>query len=626
MRLSLNPFSDETEDLRGRHAYLVVAVTAFFIILLLRLWHLQVIRGHDFKIQSESNRTRLQDILPARGLIMDRYGLVLAENRPSYDLAVIKEDLGDRKTLAARLAQLLGLSFEEVWSRFEAIQSKPSFEPAVLISGLNRENVVTIETHRYELPGTMIQVKPQRTYHYDQLASHLVGYMGEVNQDQLARAEYREHRMGDLAGQYGIEREWETYLHGKRGRRLVEVDASGRVLKIIETLDPSPGSNLYLTMDTRLQRICQEILTDKVGAIVALHPFTGEILAMATSPTFSQNDFAGGISSEKWRELLDNPLHPLENRAISGQYPPGSTFKIVTATAALEEGVVTPETIITCPGVYPFGDTVFHCWNTGGHGAVNMHRAIKESCDVYFYEVSRRLGIERLAKWSRAFGLGRKTDVGLTNEKGGVVPDREWKRQRFKTAWRPGETMPVAIGQGYNLVTPLQMAQVMAVAANGGVLYRSRLVRLIADTEGREVKYFQPEVVHNLNLKPQTVEVLRRGLAAVVNEPGGTGYRAKLNEVAVAGKTGTAQVVALKRYQGWSRKDLPYKYRDHAWFVAYAPADRPKIALAVLLEHGGGGGANAAPLAKQVLEAFFHPEMQSAPPPPAAADQAEPGD
>lgn len=625
MKIAQSPFSETSTDLRPRHTGLILTVSVLFLMLFLRLWQLQVIKGPYFKELSESNKTRVQDIQPGRGLIKDRNGLILADNRPSYELAVVKEDVKDVKSLAAKIAQLIGMPFEEVLAKFELLKGKPSFEPVVILSGLSRENLIILETHRYKLPGVSIQVKPQRIYPHDHLAPHVIGYLGEITQAQLEKEEFREHRMGDLAGQAGVEREWDQYLFGTRGKHRIEVDASGRLSREIKRQDPTPGLDLVLTLDARLQRLSQEALGDNVGAIVALDPNNGEVLAMVSKPTFRLNDFVDGISQEKWKELLDNPLHPLESRAVGGQYPPGSTFKVVTATAALEEGVVTPEILISCNGEYPFGDRVFHCWATGGHGAVNMHRALRESCDVYFYEVGRRLGIDRLSKWARYFGLGLKSGVGLPNERSGLFPDREWKKEKFGTPWRPGETLPVAIGQGYTMTTPLHMAQVAAVAGNGGTLYRAHLVKMFTDAEGKVIKDFVPEPVRNLDLKPQTVDVIRRGLTAVVNEPGGTGGRAKLEDLLVAGKTGTAQVVNMKRFQAWSKKNLPVKYRDHAWFVAFAPAQKPQIAVAVVIEHGGHGGAAAAPVAKQVLDAYFHRSKEHATVVP-VMEYGEPGD
>ena len=626
MKISKNPFSEATEDFRPRHQYLVVAVLIFFALLFFRLWYLQIIRGHEYRDLSESNRTRVQDILPPRGLILDRTGMILVDNYPSYELAVVREDVPDSRELTHRLAYYLSRPYEEIQAGFEAASLKPAFQPAVILSDLTSRDLVNVETHRYELPGLAIRVKPQRMYLQDDLASHVIGYLGEINQAQLDRDKYIDNRMGDLVGQYGLEMEWESFLHGRRGKRVVEVDASGRMLRVIKQMEPEPGHNLYLTLDARLQRVAQEALGEQAGAVVALDPNTGEVLAMASAPTFRQNDFANGITPEKWRELLDNPLHPLENRAVSGQYPPGSTYKIVSATAALEEGVVTPETRITCLGGYKFGDRTFHCWKKSGHGAVDMHRAIKESCDIYFYEVGRQLGIDRLTKWARMYGLGEPSGVGLANEKPGLTATTAWKKKRFGVKWQQGETLSVVIGQGFNLATPLQMAQVTATIANGGALYRSRLVSRITDANGKVVRTFPPEVVRRLDLSPRTVEVLQRGLKAAVNEGGGTGRRGIVEGVEVAGKTGTAQVIALKKYQGLPEDKMPYKYRDHAWFVCYAPADNPRIAVAVIVEHSGHGGSMAAPVAQKVLDAFFHPDKPLTPVKTAAVDEEWAGD
>ena len=608
MKISSNPFSEETEDLRSQHLYLTVAVIIFFVLLMWRLWYLQVVRGAEFRAMSESNRTRVQDILPQRGLILDRNGDILVDNHPSYALAVVREDVPDIRVLTNRLAFLLNRPWAEVGSALEAISRQPAFEPVTIYSDLTRDDLVLLETHRYELPGVVVQVKPQRRYLHEKFAAHVIGYLGEITGDQLDQEKYDNYRMGDLVGQYGVEKSWEDYLHGRRGRRMVEVNAGGRVLRVIKEMPAKLGYNLHLTLDPRLQSVAQQALQGKAGALVALEVKTGEVLAMASSPVFNPNEFVQGISAKQWKALAENPLHPLENRAVSGQYPPGSTFKIVSAIAALQEGVVTPETIIPCAGGYPFGNRTFHCWKKTGHGAVNMHRAIKESCDIYFYDVGRQLGIDRLAKYSRAFGLGVPSGIGLANEKGGLVAGTDWKKQRFGVSWQPGETLSVVIGQGYNLVTPLQMAQVAAVAANGGTLYKSRLVKKITDAAGNTVKEFSPEVVRNLEVSPENWKVVQKGLYAAVNEPGGTGRRGRVDGVSVAGKTGTAQVVALKKYEGWKESELPYKYRDHAWFVAFAPADDPQIAVAVVMEHSGHGGTQAAPPAQMVLQAYFHPE------------------
>ena len=591
MKIPSNPFAEDAEDLRHRHFYIMMVATLFFLMLGGRLWYLQIIRGGEFRQRSENNRTRIQETLPPRGLILDRNGYLLVDNSPHYDLAIIREDVRDEKELIGRLCHILGMSYEELSERYDEIRRKPSFKPAVLVRDVTDANRVILETHRYELQGTVIQVKPQRRYLNEFLASHIIGYLGEINSNQLADELYREHRMGDLVGQYGVEREWESYLHGRRGWRLVEVNARGRLLKVIKQVNPVAGRNLHLTLDSGLQQVAQDALGEQVGAIVAVDPRTGEVLAMASSPTFNQKDFEGGISTEKWNELVNNPFHPLENRAISGQYPPGSTFKIISAIAGLEEGAVQPDTLIACKGAFPFGDRVFHCWNSRyGHGMVDMHRSLRESCDIYYYEVGLRVGVDRLSDYSHAFGLGQKTGIGLPAERPGLVPTKAWKKNRYKIPWRPGETLSVIIGQGYNMATPLQMAMVTSTIANGGIYYKPHIVRMFTDAGGKVVKFMEPEVVRRLKIKPENLAAVRKGLAGVVNEPGGTATRVKMDDIVVAGKTGTSQVVTLKRYRSTRDEDRPYKYRDHAWFVAFAPLEDPRIAVAVVVEHAGHGG------------------------------------
>jgi penicillin-binding protein 2 len=384
------------------------------------------------------------------------------------------------------------------------------------------------------------------------------------------------------------------------------VDSKGRLLEELESEYPDPGHNIVLTIDSRLQRVAQAVLGEKAGAVVVMDPRNFEILALASSPFFNLDDFTGGISGERWKSLVEDPFHPMENRAVSGQYPPGSTFKIALSLSALAEGVLTPETVFHCGGGLRLGGHLFGCWNRRGHGSVNLQRSLKESCDVYYYEVGRRLGVDRMAKRVRQFfGLGRTLDVDLLAERGGLVPDQDWKMRRFNAPWNLGETLPVSIGQGYLLATPLQVAQYTAVAANGGTLMRPHLVRQITDFEGRDVLTVEPEIISTLEVNPEYVEKVRKGLEAVVNEPGGTGRRAQVPGVRVAGKSGTSQVVSLKRYQGYSVGTRPYKYKDHAWFTTYAPAEEPEVVVTVILEHTGGGGANAAPIAQKVLAAYF---------------------
>jgi penicillin-binding protein 2 len=402
-------------------------------------------------------------------------------------------------------------------------------------------------------------------------------------------------------------------------------DSKGRLLEELDSQFPSPGHNIRLTIDSRLQRVAQAVLGEQAGAIVMMDPRNFEILAMASSPIFDLDDFTGGISAERWASLKDDPFQPLENRAAGGQYPPGSTFKIAMSISAMAEGVITPETVFHCGGALQLGDHLFGCWNRGGHGPVNLKRSLKESCDVYYYEVGRRLGVDRLAVRVREFfGLGRNLGVGLDSERPGLVPDQAWKMRRFSSPWTTGETLPVSIGQGYLLATPLQVAQYTAVAANGGSLYRPHLVKEVMDFEGRTVKGQGPELINRLDIRPEYIEAVRRSLVSVVNEPGGTGARAKLPGILVAGKTGTSQVVSLKRYQGYSPAGRPWKYRHHAWFTAYAPAENPEVVVTVLLEHAGGGGAVSAPLAGKALAAYFDSTIDTTVMPPYQAQPDKP--
>jgi penicillin-binding protein 2 len=406
--------------------------------------------------------------------------------------------------------------------------------------------------------------------------------------------------MGDYLGRRGIEAAWEDHLRGERGFRRIEVDAFGRELGNVHQKLSTPGANIHLTLDTRLQQEAENCLQDKTGTIVALNPQNGKILALASSPTFSPEAFERGLSAAEWQELLQNKEHPLINRAIKGQYPPGSVFKIVMALAGLEERVITPQTYIHCRGSFTSGNHVFHCWKKSGHGSVNLHQALVVSCDTYFYELGRRLGIERIANWSNRFGLGGPTGLKLDKELPGLVASVDWKRKRFRAPWQEGDTLSVAIGQGYNLTTPLQIARMAAALANGGTVYQPQLVEKVESPAGEILHRFTPVVQGRLGADPANLALVREALADVVRN--GTGRRAWLPNIGVAGKTGTAQVVSLEKEK--SGKQIR-RFQNHAWFVAYAPSDDPQVTVAVILEHAGQGGEVAAPVAKRVLAAYF---------------------
>lgn len=572
----------------------------------MRLWFLQMVEGEELQERSDHNRLRLQDLPPWRGMIMDKNGQVLVANRPSYDLVVVMEDVTDIPVLAQRLGKLLHLEAKNVQAQLEA--ARTSGLSQVRVKGdLTWDEMAQVETFQPEMPGALIQVQPKREYRQKGRACHVLGYLGEITESQLKSNRLPNYKMGDALGKCGIEAAWEKYLRGQRGYRRIEVDAYGRELGQLDRQFPTPGGNIVLTLDSRLQQEAEDCLADKAGAIVALDPRSGKILAMASSPFYSPEAFERGLSSYEWQTLSKRKDHPLENRVIKGQYPPGSTFKIVMATAALEEKVITPSTTFDCTGKMPFGEHEFHCWRKGGHGTVNLHRALMESCDIFFYQVGRRLGIERIAKWGKLFGLGVPTGLLLDKEMGGLVASPSWKLARFHKPWHEGDTLSVAIGQGYNLATPLQMAQVTAAIANGGRIYEPQLVEKVESPAGEVIYQPGPVLKSQMNISPSTLAQVRNGLSAVVNEDRGTGRGAQISGLEVAGKTGTAQVVTLEKEKREKEKrgKTSYHYENHAWFVAFAPVEDPEIAVAVLVEHGGGGGAVAAPLARRIIAAYF---------------------
>jgi len=424
---------------------------------------------------------------------------------------------------------------------------------------------------------------------------------------------------GDIVGKTGIEKLLDPYLAGRPGAEQVEVNVTGKVIKSLGRVEPVSGYNVVLTVDLDLQSVAAAAMEGKSGAAVALDPRDGSVLAIVSSPSFDPNLFNGGISRQDWEKLAKDPRHPMENRAISGQYPPGSTYKVVTAAAALSEGVITPETRFFCNGAFTLGNRTYHCWQRHGHGWVNLHRAIVSSCDVYFYNLGKILGVDKIAEYSRSFGFGERTGIDMPREKPGLVPTKAWKLKRFKEPWQTGENIPIAIGQGFDLVTPLQLANAYAALANGGTVWRPRLVKQIEEADGRIIKMFPPVKTGALKLSAQHLELIRKGLWGVVNEPGGTGGALRRAEGDVAGKTGTSQVVGLPQADRTGRaKILSGRFRDHALFACFAPYRNPEIAVAVVAEHSGHGGSAAAPVARRIIDAYFQLKKERALPKVAA--------
>ncbi|HMN03095.1 MAG TPA: penicillin-binding protein 2 [Geobacter anodireducens] len=594
-------FIRDTQEPKRQLVVLLIAVGVFFFILVTRLWYLQIVKAEDFQSLSENNRLRLVPVAASRGTIFDRNGAVLVSNRPSFSVAVIPQEVRDRDWLIEQLVALLGADRSELLKKWEKGKGRARYYPIVLASGITRDQLEFLEEKRLWLPGIEIEMKPVRQYENGTLAAHLLGYIGEISDEELKNPAFVGYNSGDYLGKSGIERSWEEVLHGHDGGRQIEVDARGRILRTIAETPPTVGSSLVLTIDAQLQKRAEQAFGAQAGAAVALEANTGGILAVVSNPEFDPSLFAGRMPPEIWKQYLEDKRHPLENKALKGQYPPGSTYKIITALAGLEEGIIDDHTTVTCKGSYTLGNDTFRCWDKKGHGAVDLRRALRESCDVYFYVLGEKLGIDRLSAYAQKFALGAPMGIGLDNEKGGLIPTSAWKLQRHKTKWFQGDTLSAAIGQGYVLMTPIQLASMTAAIATDGVVYRPRLVKRIIDRDGKVLREFQPEIITRADVSPRSIRSVKEGLWAVVNERGGTGGMARIPDVRVAGKTGTSQVVKLRDTRGY----IPYQYRDHALFVAYAPYEHPEVAVAVVVEHGEHGGSAAAPIAGSILRAYF---------------------
>jgi len=595
-------------ELQRRLIVLRIGLLMVVALLGLRLWHLQIREGPYYRDLSENNRTRSVILEPARGLIYDRNGILLANNVPSFSLYVSLEDVKDREALIEQLTNLIGLDPELIRKKLSTRGGKQL--PRKIKDRLTLREATLIESHRLDLPGVMVQVESQRNYPAGVTAAHVLGYVGEVSAEQLEKPEFAELHQGSIVGQYGVEKYFDRVVRGLAGQKSVEVDALGHEKRSVAVDQPQAGDDLYLTIDARLQKVAEDLLGQESGAIVALDPTTGDILAMASRPAFDPNVLSRELTGKQWVEIVQDEGRPLNNRASQGQYPPGSTFKVMMAAAALESKTVTPSTTVFCNGGYQFGRRLYHDWKKGGHGPVDLRKALVHSCDVYFYTVGQRMGIDLMAEYGHQFGLGEETGVELPSERIGIMPSSAWKQKAKNEQWLPGETISASIGQGYVTVTPLQMASLIGTVANDGVTLRPRLVQTIKDRTTDQLHKLPPVEKGRLNVKKEHLALIREALAGVVTE--GTATRAKSQLVTIAGKTGTAQTAALRT---GPEQDIPKKFRDHAWFVAFAPVEKPKIAIAVLAEHMGHGGSAAAPLAKELIETYVklngHPAGQT---------------
>jgi penicillin-binding protein 2 len=599
-------------DIQQRVPWIAAFMLLVFGVFFVRLFQLQVIQTDDLRLRSLHNSVRTLRVEAPRGDIVDRDGRVLAATRPAFGVQMIPHDVRHPDVVIPALAQLIDRDPRELRTQIGTPRGRLRFQPIRLAGDLSDEQYAGVESHLFALPGVVSDRRPRRHYVGGELLAHVLGYIGEIQSGQLAQRSYADYQQGEVIGQAGIEGVEQEALRGRAGGVNQIVDVAGRVIADIDKIDPVPGGSVQLTIDIDLQAAAEAAFLPetpdehaRVGSAVALDVHSGDVLAMVSKPSFDPNEFAGGIEAVNWKRLLADKLKPIQNRAISGQYPPGSTYKAIVAAAGLQAGLIDPNRRIFCPGYFRLGNRTYKCWKHEGHGSVDLHRALVESCDVYFYTVGRDLGIDRLFQIATGFSLGHPTGIPLPHESSGLIPSSEWKQRVRKEPWLAGETISASIGQGFNLVTPLQLAVAYGAIANGGTIVRPRLVLRTSDADGRLVDVPAVESSVRVPVRREFLDLVRSGLEGVVEEPHGTGARARVTGVRVAGKTGTAQAVALKRTEGIDEAKMPWELRDHAWFVGFAPAEAPEIVVAALVEHGGHGGSAAAPVVQKVLQRYF---------------------
>ncbi len=586
------------DPFRRRLLFLTICALTGFLVLLGQLWYLQVLEGARLHDLSERNRIRVRPAAAPRGILFDRNGLALVDNRPAFTLSLIPREMEDRGTVLARLSVLLRVPLAELT---EALARVPpdSFMPVRVRRGLTMEEVAKVEEWKLELPGVVVEVEPQRVYPSPRLGAHLLGYVREVSEDQMRQGRYRR---GELAGQSGLERLLDEYLRGRDGGEEIEVDAFGRPVRVVRRQEPRPGAHVATTLDRHIQEVVERAMGNHAGAAVVLDVRSGDILALTSSPAFELDHFTGALGREAWLRLVRDPQAPLLNRAIQSQYAPGSLFKIVVAAAALQEAVITPFDRLRCAATFQLGARTFKNWEDADWGELDLYHAIVRSCNTYFYQLGLKVGMEPMARYARAFGLGAPTGLALAGEKAGLIPELPGPKGKRPRGWKPGDTVNISIGQGPVLVTPLQVARMMAAVATGGILWKPRLVQRVEAPDGR-LLYSEPsQMTGYVDLSPAVWAFLQRSLWGVVND-GGTGAAARLPGIEVAGKTGTAQIVTNSDAR---------RGQDHAWFAAYAPAQDPQVVVVVLVERGGRGGQAAAPIARQILYGIFLERVASA--------------
>ncbi|MCF8085251.1 MAG: penicillin-binding protein 2 [Desulfohalobiaceae bacterium] len=585
---------DPREPSSRGYLLLQVLVLGLFCLILLRLWHLQILEGREYADKAQQNLLRERSIYALRGILLDRDGEILAGNQPAYALGLVREDCSDVQAALSRISDWTGLSLQELERRYNNGKNQvKSFKPLILVPSLSFAQLAKIESHLMNWPGLQIITRPQRHYPEAPVFSHVLGYVAQANKQELR--ENPELQLGDTVGKQGLEMFLDSILQGQKGGKFLEVDAQGRVLKERIVTKPEPGETIRLTIDADLQRHVWREMGEHSGAVVVMRPNSGDVLALVSKPGFNGNAFVEGISQKKWQKLLSNPRDPLRNRAVQSAYPPGSVFKLVIASAALQRETVTLDEELHCPGYYRLGNRVFRCWKNGGHGDVALREAIKQSCDVYFYKLGEKLGIDAISEYARRYGFQQETGIPLPEEHKGLIPSREWKKRHIGRTWQKGETLNTAIGQGYTLTTPLQIARYVAALVNGGHLLKPKL--LVRN---------KPAQQERLPLSGDDLNFLLKSMRATVEEPHGTAWRLRRKDALIGGKTGTAQVIKLKdEYRKEETSAIPYKFRDHAWMASYGIRDKEKYIVVALIEHGGHGSSAAGPVVKSVYDHLF---------------------
>ena len=613
MRLAeLRNHEHEMKQFQLRVAVAAFAMLAAFGVLAARFFYLQLFQHSVYQAKAEENRISVVPVAPNRGLILDRNGLVIARNYSGYTLEIFPRRVANMEQTIDELAALVDIQPRDR-ARFKKLVAETrNAENLPIRNRLSDEEAARFAANRYRFEGVEIKARLFRQYPYGEVGSHVTGYMGRIDQADQGRLDkeggYANYRGTDYIGKGGVEANYENELHGTTGFEQVEIDAAGRGIRVLSRTPSQPGNNVTLALDIRLQQVTEAAFGERRGAVVAIEPSTGGVLALVSKPGFDPNLFVDGIDPVYWAELNNNIDKPLNNRAISGTYPPGSTYKPFMALAALQTGKRTPRSTIHDPGYFEFGGRRFRDSKAGGHGTVDLYKSIVVSSDTYYYQVANDMGIDAIAGFMKHFGFGARTGIDLQNEALGVLPSPEWKQARFRRPeqqkWYPGETISIGIGQGYNAFTPIQLARAMAALSIGGAVFRPRMVAQVDNPRTGERRYFEPEQMHEIPVRAEHVEFVKQAMAGVIKE--GTGARAFAGATyTVGGKTGTAQVIAMKQNEKYDEKKVDERLRDHSLFIAFAPLNSPRIAVAVIVENGGFGARAAAPIARTLLDYFL---------------------